>query len=296
MKLVTYTLLLPLAFLILVAINAGSCINNNSGSEELKSDMSDDRTVYTVVDEQPTFPGGDAERTRFINETIRYPVVAQENGIQGRVVCSFTVEPNGEITNVHITNSVDPSLDRETIRIIGSMPRWNPGKLRGVAVPVLYTLPVQFRLTDGSESSSTNTYKKLDKELALPRLESESSSTNTYKTNKFVIPDGRTVYTVVDEPPTFPGGDAERTRFLNENIKYPVVAQECGIQGRVTCSFIVEPNGEITTIQITEGVDPSLDRETMRVISVMPHWNPGKRQGVAVPVLYTLPVTFRLQQ
>ena len=164
------------------------------------------------------------------------------------------------------------------------MPRWNPGKLRGVAVPVLYSLPVQFRLEDGSGSSSTDTY------VVTPAKQTSNTE------SKSVIPDGRTVYTVVDEPPTFPGGDAERLRFLNKNIKYPVVAQENGIQGRVTCSFIVEPNGEITTIQITEGVDPSLDNETIRVISTMPRWNPGKLQGVAVPVLFTLPVMFRLQQ
>jgi TonB family protein len=164
-KLVTYTLLLPMAFIILIAINAGSCINKNSGSQEQKSVTSDSqelksdsdtqelkfelpggKTYYTVVDEQPTFPGGDDARVRFLNETIRYPVVAQENGIQGRVTCSFIVEPDGAITNVHISRGADPSLDRETMRVIGLMPRWNPGKLQGVAVPVLYSLPVQFRL------------------------------------------------------------------------------------------------------------------------------------------------------
>ena len=151
--LVTYPLLLPLALFILVAINAGSCIQKDSGSQELMSDtpkstreMPDGRIVYTIVDEDPSFPGGMAEMMRFLSNNIKYPVIAQENGIHGRVTCSFIVETNGEITNIQILKSVDPSLDKESIRVISTMPRWNPGKNKGVAVPVLFVLPVTYRL------------------------------------------------------------------------------------------------------------------------------------------------------
>ena len=102
--------------------------------------------IFVVVEEQPDFPGGQAAMMKFLSDNIRYPVIAQENGIQGRVICSFVVERDGSITDVQVVRGVDPSLDREAIRVIQQMPRWKPGKQRGSAVRVRFTLPVVFRL------------------------------------------------------------------------------------------------------------------------------------------------------
>ncbi|WP_313381580.1 TonB family protein [Proteiniphilum saccharofermentans] len=102
--------------------------------------------IFVVVEEQPEFPGGQAAMMKFLSDNIRYPVIAQENGIQGRVICSFVVERDGSITDVQVVRGVDPSLDREAIRVIQQMPRWKPGKQRGSAVRVRFTLPVVFRL------------------------------------------------------------------------------------------------------------------------------------------------------
>ncbi|MDR0421766.1 MAG: TonB family protein [Proteiniphilum sp.] len=103
------------------------------------------------------------------------------------------------------------------------------------------------------------------------------------------------IFVVVEEQPEFPGGNTALMKFLSDNIKYPVIAQENGIQGRVICNFVVERDGSITDVQVLRGVDPSLDREATRVIQQMPHWKPGKQRGSAVRVRYTLPVVFRLQ-
>lgn len=103
------------------------------------------------------------------------------------------------------------------------------------------------------------------------------------------------VFEVVEQMPSFPGGAGALMKYLSENIKYPVVAQENGVQGRVVVSFVVERDGSITDVKVARSVDPSLDREAMRVVRSMPHWIPGKQNGSAVRVKYNVPVSFRLQ-
>lgn len=103
------------------------------------------------------------------------------------------------------------------------------------------------------------------------------------------------IFTVVETMPEFPGGQGELLKYLAKSIKYPVIAQENGIQGRVTCSFVVNRDGSIVDAEVIRGVDPSLDKEALRVINSMPKWSPGKQRGKPVRVKYTVPVTFRLQ-
>lgn len=102
--------------------------------------------VFDVVEQMPSFPGGLSALMQYLSSNIKYPVVAQENGVQGRVVVSFVVERDGSITDVQVARSVDPSLDREAQRVVRSMPRWIPGKQNGQAVRVKYNVPVAFRL------------------------------------------------------------------------------------------------------------------------------------------------------
>ena len=103
------------------------------------------------------------------------------------------------------------------------------------------------------------------------------------------------VFDVVEQMPQFPGGPQALFEYLSKNIKYPVVAEENGIQGRVIVTFVVERDGSITDVKVAKSVDPSLDKEAMRVVKSMPNWIPGKQNGSAVRVKYTVPVTFRLQ-
>ena len=102
--------------------------------------------VFDVVEEMPSFPGGQGALMQYLASNIKYPVVAQENGVQGRVIVSFVVERDGSISDVKVARSVDPSLDREAQRVVKSMPRWSPGKQNGSTVRVKYTVPVVFRL------------------------------------------------------------------------------------------------------------------------------------------------------
>ena len=102
--------------------------------------------VFDVVEQMPSFPGGNSALMEYLQQNVKYPVVAQENGVQGRVVVSFVVEKDGSITDVKVVRSVDPSLDKEAARVVKSMPRWIPGKQNGSAVRVKYNVPVSFRL------------------------------------------------------------------------------------------------------------------------------------------------------
>jgi len=95
----------------------------------------------------PSYPGGQSALMSFLSKSIKYPLVAEENGIQGRVMVAFVVEKDGSISNVKVTRSVDPSLDKEALRVVKSMPRWTPGRIDGKPVRVKYTVPVTFRLS-----------------------------------------------------------------------------------------------------------------------------------------------------
>ena len=168
---------------------------------------------------------------------------------------------------------VSPELNEEALRVINSMPVWSPGKQRGKAVNVKYTVPVTFRLSGGKKKTSSRIVQRQIKE---------------------VDTSGR-VFTVVQQMPEFTGGQASLLKYLATRIKYPAIAQENGIQGRVSCSFVVDTDGSLKNIEVIRGIDPSLDREAVRVIREMPKWNPGVQNNMAVAVKYTVPVTFRLQ-
>lgn len=112
--------------------------------------VGDAKTIYTkvydVVEQMPSFPGGDAALMQYLGSHVKYPAEAEENGITGRVVVSFVVERDGSISTAKVVKSVDPQLDREALRVILSMPKWKPGKQNGDPVRVKYTLPINFRL------------------------------------------------------------------------------------------------------------------------------------------------------
>jgi protein TonB len=95
----------------------------------------------------PTYPGGLTVLYQFLNENIKYPAMAQENNVQGEVKVSFTVEKNGDITNVAIEKGLGYGIDQEAIRVVKLMKKWNPGKLKGKPISVSYSLPINFSLT-----------------------------------------------------------------------------------------------------------------------------------------------------
>lgn len=123
-------------------------MNSTDGIElvELPVEIRDPEETFTIVEEMPEFPGGDAALMRYLAKSVRYPVIAEQNNIQGRVYIQFVINTNGEVTNAIVLRGVDPSLDKEAIRVVENMPNWKPGKQRNKPVRVSFTVPINFVL------------------------------------------------------------------------------------------------------------------------------------------------------
>ena len=269
---IKYALFVPLAAALLIASNI-SCISSEKQEEisEKQESRAAEGEVFQVVEEMPEFPGGMGECMKWLGQNIKYPADAKEKGVQGRVIVQFVVEKDGTIVNAKVVRGVDPDLDAEALRVVNQSPKWKPGKQKGEAVRVKYTLPIMFRL--GNDSSDS-------KAAEAPR---EAKV------------DENGVHQVCEEMPEFPGGMAECMKYLSKNINYPEDCKKEGIQGRVIVQFVVDKDGSIKDPTIARGVHPSLDKEALRVLSSMPNWKPGKQKGEAVKVRYTIPVMFKLQ-
>lgn len=115
---------------------------------EVEEEVVEEEAIpFQLVEEKPSFQGGDANQfSKWVNSRLVYPEIAKENGVQGRVTLQFTVEKDGSVTKVRVLRGVDPSLDKEAVRVVSMSPKWKPGKQRDRAVPVTYTFPVIFQL------------------------------------------------------------------------------------------------------------------------------------------------------
>ena len=528
-------------------------------AKEVIASVEEDK-VFDIVEQMPEFPGGPQALFTWLSQNVKYPAIAEENGVEGRVIVTFVVERDGSIADVRVVKSVDPSLDKEAVRVVKSMPRWIPGKHKGSAVRVKYTVPVTFKLageplknkeqTNSTYSSEQlqNLMLKLNKEkdsikteyailrrsikltddelfslsvgvdkytgfgevtsgrkkyyydlsyddlssyeplnrsvvrvvandvfgevvnvdnlgtllvnyylrnnfdkmikvgmksnkvdgnikyeqslrrfadvllcadisikdehlkltrnrgllydiknakvleladvltssaikkYGLPqkaedvsiKLKDDSLILTNYEkkpyntvgikvsTNKEDLTSGfnnllsecetsarnvkrlqslayeynllkseidawqaeierinnqnmadgevlmakeviaksveeENVFDVVEQMPEFPGGPQALFTWLSQNIKYPAIAEENGVEGRVIVTFVVERDGSIADVRVVKSVVPSLDEEAVRVVKSMPRWIPGKQKGETVRVKYTTHVTFRLQ-
>ena len=240
---------------------------SQNGDAAAQATVASDGQVHDKVEQPPRFPGGYEALERWKEQHIVYPEEAIERGAQGQVVVRFVILNTGEVADAEILRSIDPALDKEALRLVSSMPKWTPGMQDGNAVSVRWDEPVTFTLPTAEEIAEMERKKK-EKE--------------------------QQVFDMVEQMPKFPGGQSALMQWLSTNMKYPKIAAENGIEGRVYVSFIVRSTGEITDIKIARSVDPSLDEEAIRTISCMPKWIPGKQGGEAVNVRYTMPLTFRL--
>ena len=288
-----YALFVPLAAALLIASNI-SCISNELKEQTESSETEttsrtappekeireDGTTVYYVVEEMPNFPGGMGECMKFLSKNIKYPTEAMEKEIQGRVIVQFIVEKDGSITEAKVVRGVDPALDKEALRVINSMPKWTPGKQAGEAVNVKYTVPIMFKIPE--------------KDSDIIEVKDKNGNTIGAGTKREAQVDENGVYMVCDEMPNFPGGMRECMNYLSKSIKYPAEAIDKKIQGRVIVQFVVKEDGSISEAKVVRGIDPLLDKEALRVTNSMPKWNPGKQDGKAVSVKYTIPISFKL--
>lgn len=217
--------------------------------------------VFTTVEDPPSFPGREKALSNYLAKNIIYPKDARDKGIEGKVYVSFIINKEGSVTDVKVIRGVGKGLDEEALRAVQNMPKWIPGKQKGKKVSVQYTLPIVFKL-DKDEKLNDNS------EL---------------------------LYNNVDEPAKFPGGDEKLSEFLRTNIKYPNSAKEDGTQGKVYIQFVVQKDGSLSEINLLKGIQKDCDEEAIRVVKLMPKWEPGKLKGEIVRVKFTLPIVFQLR-
>jgi len=226
--------------------------------------------VYEMVETQPEFPGGQQAMYRYLAEHIVYPQDALAQGIEGRPVCQFVVNKDSTISDIALVRSCGtPSLDDEALRVIGEMPKWNPGKQQGQIVRTRFILPVPFRISPAVKAN-------------IGEIVGNDADEK--------------VFIVVERMPEFPGGTQALVNFLKENVHYPEDARKAKIEGKTICQFIVDKDGSITDVQVAKSSgNASLDDEALRVIRKMPRWKPGAQKGKPVRVKYTIPINFALK-
>jgi len=245
-------------------------------SEESNKDNNEDE-IFKIVENQPSFPGGADAEFKYFKENVKYPELAKKNDIEGIIYVWFVVEKDGSITNVKIQREIGGGCDEEALRVIKNMPKWNPGTQKGAPVRVRLFKVIQF-----SDSSKT---EDVFEGVEYDDIEEELPPTNSKEDEIFVF---------VEYNASFPGGVDARMKYLRENITYPKLAKESGIQGTVYLKFVVEKDGSITNVKVLRGIGGGCDEEAMRVVKNMPKWNPAKQRGKPVRVQFNMPIKFVL--
>lgn len=208
-------------------------------------------------DDYPTFQNKRFDSfTEWIGSQIKYPAEAQTKKLEGWVALNFSVELNGTISNIVSTIPVDPMLRDEVIRVVQSSPKWDPPKNHNVDEPFTSSVTLKFKLPD--------------------QILNEAP------------------FVVVEQMPSYSGGDIELLNFIKNNTKYPEAAKAQKIQGRVIVRFVVSTEGKAEGVSVLKGVDPLLDAEAIRVTSMLSGFRPGTQGGKPVDVWYMVPVNFSL--
>jgi TonB family protein len=208
-------------------------------------------------DDYPTFQGQKWNTFHdWVTDHVEYPSEGKARKAAGWVTVNFMIELDGTVSNPVVLGTADPALSEEVIRTLRSSPKWDPPKNPAVDMPFQGSVNVGFRPFEVIRSEP---------------------------------------YVVVEQMPEYPGGDKELLNFIAVNTIYPGEAKEKGIQGRVIVRFIVNTEGNTEGISVLKGVDPLLDAEAMRVVSLLSGFKPGTQGGKPVPVWYMVPINFGLR-
>ncbi len=221
--------------------------------------------VFVVVDTPPQMLPSQQGAFEMMEENLVYPPVAREAGLEGRVIVQFVVDETGAVTQPVVVRGIGGGADEEAIRLL-NMLRFSPGTQRGQPVKVQMTLPVTFRL-GGTETGSTR----------------QSSSPTG----------GVEAYDRVDTTPRMLPSQAEAMRAMQAAVEYPSAARQAGIEGRVIVQFVVDETGAVTDPFVVRGIGGGADEEAIRAVQTL-RFEPAQKDGKAVKVNMTLPVTFRL--
>ena len=234
----------------------------------------------------------------FLINNLNYPITKLKSDtlVEIPVVVIFNVEDDGSISNVRVKEPVHPDFDKEAIRVVQKMENWKPAMSNGrlvrskfhvtillhsmpePSIPQYANMPVLGFMDRGEDKDSTSCKKEM-----VSKSESDDDDD-----------DDMIMGMIVEQKPVFPGGQKALMEFLKSNLVYPKAAQDSSIQGRVIVRFTVEKDGSITDVEVARGIYPALDEEAVRVVSMMPKWQPAMRKGEPIRSKFTLPIYFRL--
>lgn len=251
-----------------------------------------DLISYNAVSIRPTFNDGDLDTfVKWILSRVKYPEHCVELKIEGDLKICFTIDENGFLVDEKVVKSVEPSLDDEVMRYVTTSPQWAPGKEYGNAIKTVVELTVPLRINGTSSSLSS---------VSMPAASSKQSATTSFPTSsgsQIVEESVEAIpYQTVEVKPSFNGGDAnDFSKWVNSRLVYPKIAFDNGVQGLVRIQFIVNADGQVINVKVLRGVDSSLDKEAVRVVSSSPKWTPGKQGGKNVAVSLIFPVFFQLR-
>ncbi|MCB9081255.1 MAG: TonB family protein [Lewinellaceae bacterium] len=218
----------------------------------------------------------------FVGQNLKYPQVAKENGIEGNVVINFVVDASGQITRAKIIKDIGGGCGEEALRVVQSMPAWQPGRNGTEAAPVEMNLPIAFRLPKPEEK------KEEDKRGAYA---SEEVLQVAEEMPVFAPEECREM---ADNNDRFQCGLKHLVQYIGQQLRYPAAAKENNLQGTVVVGFIIDSQGRVKEAKIVRDIGAGCGEEALRVIREMPVWQPGRQAGKAVSVELKLPIRFQL--
>ena len=267
---------------------AGFELDKNSKIEQyLTNGNSPFGKIYAEVDQMPLFRGcenipedqrkacSDNRLMTYINNNIKYPREASERGIQGLVWVKFIVDKQGGIGLAEISKGIGAGCDKEVLRVVQSIPTLSPGILNEAPVNSVITLPVEFVIRKNQAPKEvTDIFKVVEK---MPLFGAKCLEDETSDEKKRAC------------------AQKEMMEFIYQNIQYPKLAKDNGIQGTVVVGFVVEKDGSLSNIDIKRRIGGGCDEVVIKLIEQMPNWIPGTQRGHLVRTQIMLPVTFKLR-
>ncbi len=271
--------------------------------------------IFKVVEEMPRFPGcedmdgtaNDKEQCakqkmlEFVYSNLKYPAKARDARVEGMCVVQFVIEKDGSVKEAKIVRDIGDGCGIETLKVVNKFPTWIPGKQKGKAVRVRYTLPVKFKLEGNT------------KENEVAKIVAAGKSNQKSKTENLVIGEKtelkEDIFKIVQEMPRFFGCEdmigtakekeecakSKMLEYIYTGIKYPKEARTKGIDGMSVIRMVIEKDGSVTNVSTLRDPGAGTGAEAARIVREMPKWVPGKQNGKAVRVQYTLPVKFKLE-
>lgn len=240
--------------------------------------------VFMIVEEQPTYPGGNEAWFNHLQTNLNYPEQARKAGIEGAVFISFVVNKDGSLEDYQVIRGIGAGCDAEALRVLMESENWNPGKQRGEVVKTRMQIRIVFKLNGEPDSGPVNISTETPQIIEVPK--------NT--TRGTIIENDPDVLSIVEERPTYPGGNAAWANHLKTNLQYPEKAKRQGVEGAVFLSFVVDKDGSIINPQVVRGIGEGCDEEALRVLKESDRWNPGKQGGEIVKARIQTRIVFKM--